>query len=551
MDIFSIFSQLLLYIVLIVNIVLAVVIYRDNRQSATNIIFFFLCLTTSLWLLAIHKSTTPTTPFLTLVYTRLTVFLAVPQSVLFFLLAHTLPSINLLLKKSYFNMLLIGATLIMLLTVSPFVFKEVQITGGSIRSIPGLGMPFFAIFTSLVSLAAIYTLIKKIKSSALQVKRQLVLMMWGIVLMLGLIITTVMIPVILFQNQVFIPLTPAYALIFFGITAYAIVKHKLFNVKVIATEAFTVLLWIMLFSKLVVDSTLTERISDLFILIATIIFGSLLMQTVRKEVEQRERLEILDKELRGANEQLKSLDQARAEFITIASHQLRTPPTTIKWFLASILAGDHGKIPEEQKNILEKTNRANNSQISLIDDLLNVSRIERGKMEFLFQPCDLLELANTTFEQLQPIAKEKGLNLIFNQPKKKLPFIMADKEKIRQVMNNLIDNALKYTKRGSITVQLSATLAEIKFSVTDTGKGISSKEQNEIFEKYKRGNESVKQSAGLGLGLYVAKVIIGQHKGKIWAESQGEEKGSSFIFTLPIKSGLKETTLVDLAKNQG
>ena len=118
-------------------------------------------------------------------------------------------------------------------------------------------------------------------------------------------------------------------------------------------------------------------------------------------------------------------------------------------------------------------------------------------------------------------------------------------------MNNLIDNALKYTKQGTVAVELSVIGGDIKFSVTDSGKGIPPEDQTSIFEKYTRGKESIKQSAGLGLGLYVAKIIVGQHKGKIWAESPGDGKGSTFAFTVPINNDLKETTLVDLAKNQG
>lgn len=118
-------------------------------------------------------------------------------------------------------------------------------------------------------------------------------------------------------------------------------------------------------------------------------------------------------------------------------------------------------------------------------------------------------------------------------------------------MNNLIDNAIKYTKAGSVNVSLLAENGQIIFQTEDTGKGITPEEADSIFEKFSRGKESVKQSAGLGLGLYVAKIIINQHKGKIWAESAGANKGSKFIFSLPIDNGLKETTLVDLTKNQG
>ncbi len=552
MGILSNFIQLILAVVLVINAFLAFLVYRSNRKSATNIIFVILSLIISIWLVIIHNASIPYSPSITLAYTRFAVFFAVSLSVSFFLLAHTFPDTNLLLKKRNFYLLL-GATLFMMgFTLTPYVFKEVQIQGENIKSIPGIGIAFFAVFTSFFSLSAIYVLIKKIKNSVGEVKQQLLLMMKGILLMLGLIITTIMIPVMFFQNQMFIPFSPLYALIFLGMTAYAVVKHHLFKLKIIATEALTSLLWIILFSKIFVSPTPAQRVVDIIIFVATIIFGILLIKSVRKEVQQREQLEILDKELQEANVKLKALDQARAEFITIASHQLRTPPATIKWYLSSVISGDYGQLAPEQKDILEKTNRTNNSLISLIDDMLNVSRIERGKMEFLFEQASLLDLAKITFEQLEPIAKEKKLVMTFKfSPKTKFPKLMADKEKIRQVMNNLIDNALKYTKQGTVAVELSVIGGDIKFSVTDSGKGIPPEDQTSIFEKYTRGKESIKQSAGLGLGLYVAKIIVGQHKGKIWAESPGDGKGSTFAFTVPINNDLKETTLVDLAKNQG
>ena len=182
--------------------------------------------------------------------------------------------------------------------------------------------------------------------------------------------------------------------------------------------------------------------------------------------------------------------------------------------------------------------------------MLNVSRIERGKMEFLFEPTDVEELARFSYEQLLPIAGDKKLHLTYEPPASPLPQIMADKEKLRQVMNNIIDNALKYTKQGTIAVSIFQQGDEIEFRVKDSGKGISPEEKESIFLKYKRGKESVKQSAGLGLGLYVAKVIVEQHKGRIWAESPGEGQGSVFCFSLPINSDLKQTALVDLGGSQ-
>lgn len=255
----------------------------------------------------------------------------------------------------------------------------------------------------------------------------------------------------------------------------------------------------------------------------------------------------LYEQLRDANERLKVLDRARSEFITIASHQLRTPPATIKWYLASIISGDFGELPEKVKEQLQKTEWTNNGLIATIDDLLNVSRIERGKMEFNFNPTDILALTQGMVEQLTPQAINKKLKLVFNKPTFDIPKILADKEKLGQVINNLIDNAIKYTREGIITVNLECDHDNIMLKVTDTGRGVKLGMLESVFDKFDRGKEMPKNSTGLGLGLYVAKVIIGQHNGKIWAESEGEGKGSTFIFTIPIKNNLVKSEF-DLTK---
>lgn len=258
---------------------------------------------------------------------------------------------------------------------------------------------------------------------------------------------------------------------------------------------------------------------------------------------------LLYKQLEDANEQLKALDKARAEFISIASHQLRTPPATIKWYVGAVLNGDFGPLNEELKAALQRTNVTNNAQIATIDDLLNASRIERGKLEFFFEKSPLEPVVADLVMQLQPLARMKKLDIAYVPPKEPLPDLLMDKEKIRQVLNNMIDNAIKYSKQGMITVALSKDEANLKVSVTDTGKGIPPDAMESVFEKYARGKDSATHATGLGLGMYVAKIVIEQNNGKIWAESPGEGKGSTFFFTLPIENDLKPTS-IDLGAGQ-
>ncbi len=256
---------------------------------------------------------------------------------------------------------------------------------------------------------------------------------------------------------------------------------------------------------------------------------------------------LLYEQLKIANEQLKALDKARAEFISIASHQLRTPPATIKWYLAAVLSGDFGALTEELKAALQRAMVTNDAQIATIDDLLNASRIERGKLEFFFEASPLEPIVSAIVEQLQPLAQMKKMDIVYKKPATAFPDIMMDKEKVRQIINNMIDNAIKYSKVGPITVGLTQETDQLVVSVTDNGKGIRQEELQSIFDKYTRGHDSVTHATGLGLGMYVAKIIVEQHHGKIWAESAGEGKGATFKFSLPIHSNVQATT-VDLTQ---
>lgn len=258
---------------------------------------------------------------------------------------------------------------------------------------------------------------------------------------------------------------------------------------------------------------------------------------------------LLYEQLKVANEQLKALDKARAEFISIASHQLRTPPATIKWYLGAVLAGDFGELSEELKSALQRTNVTNEAQISTIDDLLNASRIERGKMEFFFEAANMEPIVSALVNQLEPLAEMKKQHIVYSKPKMPIPNILMDHEKIRQVINNMIDNAIKYSKIGDIEVILEADAENVTVKVVDHGKGINPIDAPKLFQKYSRGSDSATHATGLGLGMYVAKIVVEQNQGKIWAESEGLGKGSTFAFSLPIKSNLKATT-IDLAAEE-
>ena len=529
-----------------VTIFLGILVFIHDRKSATNLIFFAHSIVGAIWSIVNYFSIVSTTD--QIIWIRFVLFLAVPHVFLFLLFIQNFPSEKLVRPRQFYSSLVLMFAMMILVTTR-YVFESVTIIDGNAVPIVGILIPVFSGTLVLFFVTSVVLVIRKFFQSKGLIKRQWFSIGGGLLVSYILLICLVFLRVIIFNNTFFVPYSPLFLLFIFIGAAYAILRHQLFNVKIIATEILIFILLLASFIQVIIsESTLTLGLG-IAVIIFILIAGTLLIRSVLKEVEQRQQLQVLTEKLAAANEQLKILDQARSEFITIASHQLRTPPATIKWYLASILDGDYGNMDATVKEQLRKTMSTNNSMISLIDDLLNVSRIERGKMEFIFQPTDLNEITQVTVDQLLPQSKMKKLELVYQKPAQALPVITADKEKLRQVINNLIDNAIKYTQKGKILVEVGQTKKDLFFKVTDSGRGVAPNQLAHIFEKFDRGKSPVRNSVGLGLGLYVAKVIIEYHKGKIWVESTGEGKGSTFNFTVPIKANL-DNTVFDLTKTQ-
>lgn len=254
------------------------------------------------------------------------------------------------------------------------------------------------------------------------------------------------------------------------------------------------------------------------------------------------------KQLSKANQDLKKLDVAKSEFISIASHQLRTPLTVIKGYISMMREGSFGKIRPKILENLEKVYVSNERLIQLVENLLDISRIESGRQEFAWKKIQLEDLAAEVTEKLQENAQKKNLKLTFHKPQEKLPPVVIDDGKIHEVMMNFVDNAIKYTETGTVDVYIKKDKEMLTFCVKDTGKGMSEEGKQKLFQKFSRGKDSFRQhTEGLGLGLYVATMMMKAHEGKIWAESPGEGKGSTFCFAVPIKSKHKdgEITKID------
>ena len=295
----------------------------------------------------------------------------------------------------------------------------------------------------------------------------------------------------------------------------------------------------VIFSMTKEETEVTEEEKDLLRGFCDII--GLAVQNARLYTE----IETKSTELKRANKKLKELDRIKDEFLSIASHELRTPMTAIKSYLWMALSGKGGKLSDKQHYYLERSYKSTDRLIKLVNNMLNVSRIESGRLKFEYSVFCLRSLCAEVFEELQPRADELELHFKLlieenehcsNDPEKFE--VEADQEKIREVITNLIGNSLKFTpKGGSITISLKKDKNFVVTTVTDTGVGLDQDGLSKLFNKFSLMKDSYRiegqNTQGTGLGLYICKSIIELHQGKIVAESKGKDKGLTISFSLP------------------
>lgn len=263
------------------------------------------------------------------------------------------------------------------------------------------------------------------------------------------------------------------------------------------------------------------------------------VREINATLEQR--IKAATVELRESNAQLHRLDEAKNEFVSMASHQLRTPLTSVKGYISMILDGDVGKITDTQRNALEEAFNSSERMVRLIGDFLSVSRLQTGKFVIEKKPIDLVKVVGQEVDGVRIIASTHGQKLAFAHPKKPID-INIDEAKIRQVIMNFIDNAIYYSRPDStIHIAVGVVQDEVVFTVEDTGIGVPEAEQKKLFSKFYRASNARQQRPdGTGVGLFLAKKIITAHDGKV-VFSSIEGRGSTFGFRIPLKQKPNET----------
>ena len=304
-------------------------------------------------------------------------------------------------------------------------------------------------------------------------------------------------------------------------------------------------------SSVFLRNILTSVLVLLAAVVASAVLANLIVRPVRKledgtarvaegkfnepvTIKTNDELEELGSAFNEMMKGLKRLQELKDEFVFIAAHELKTPVAAMKGYLSLIIEGVTGPIAEKTREFINKVLKSNERLIQLVADLLEVARSEAGQLTIKVAPTEVGGPVREVLSELKSLADEKSIDLVY-EPSASLPKAMADAERLKEVLVNLVGNAIRYTLgSGNVTVSHEVKDNYLITHVKDTGAGISKENQKRLFEKFYRvPDERLRETTGTGLGLFIVKEIVEKMNGKIWAESEGEGKGSTFSFSLP------------------
>lgn len=317
------------------------------------------------------------------------------------------------------------------------------------------------------------------------------------------------------------------------------------NIFFIALIFISLATWITFRKK---TKILADLVSEQKILYKSVVVEkSILEEELLNRSKQLHDLEtLLEVKVDGRVKQLKSelalakeIAKTKDEFLRITSHELRTPMDVLRGNIDMILKGESGKISEKTREYLEDALLGSDRLVRIVNDMLDISRIETGTLKFHFKEFDVKEIIQMVVKEFEPIIKKKKLKLLFTDVGK-LSKVFADPEKVIQILDNLIGNALKFTSNGAIEIYLSGPADAALIEIKDSGMGISKEDQQKLFQKFPQIDASIVQTEkGTGLGLYICRELINKMGGEIWVESEGIDKGALFKLTIPFVSSQK------------
>ena len=538
-----------LFIVMLANLALAGVVWFSHARRSVRASYALVAVGVSLWALgnSLFQSADMQTA---IVWARLCDAAALMIVLAFLYFAHVFPSGRVLTKHTVLFVLLGTAFMMVSLLPGTFIATVGQDIAGRalMRRFPAVYL--FAGVVGGGFLWAFCVLGRKLRVATKVERAQVAIILVGasVATTLGVVMNLIL-PML--GNYTLVWLGPDMASILLVASMYAITKHRLFESRVVLSELLAILLFLgALYLTLRFPSPPYVYYQAVYLTL-TIAVGILFLRSVNKEVIATDQLQEVNTQLEGrnrslaamtenleqANQSLKELMEIKTEFLHIASHQLRTPLTSMRGLLEMQAKGDLERLPVEQRRQMQRDMLTGANQLNnIVNDLLDAMELEGGTLNFRFAPVQLETLIEDAIKTLKLNFDRKGLFLTFLHPTTPLPQLDADDRFLREALMNIVDNAEKYTTHGGVTIKVEANGDRMELSVTDTGIGIDPEEAPKLFGKFVRGRRSSAiHTDGSGLGLYIIKRIIEGHNGQIRLDSPGIDKGTTVHVTLPLK----------------
>ncbi|OGG45562.1 hypothetical protein A2673_00945 [Candidatus Kaiserbacteria bacterium RIFCSPHIGHO2_01_FULL_50_13] len=507
---------------------LALVVYVSNSRSATAQALLLYSAVTIGWSLANFISYRLTDEVHILWAIRLVLFFASWHAYAFLLLALEFPNkVN--KTKGWALAALAGWTgLVSALVMTPFVYERVIFIGpSSIETSVGWGIIVFGSTVLVYVSAGVVFLAQKLLRTSGVERRQYEFVFAGVAITFFFILTFNFILPAFFNIADLIPFGGLFQLPLIALTAYAILRHHLFNVKIAATALLIFILSVISVSEIIVAEDTAIMVFRIVIFLLILLSGALLIRGVYKEISQRELIEAQEKELELVNREQEAL-------LHFLSHEVKGYLAKGEAGFAAIIDGAYGRVSEGLETMAKLALQEMRAGVGVVMGILDASNLKKGTVSYKKEPFDFKKIVEAIVGEMRTSAEKKGLQLSLTAPEG-VYTVMGDDEKLRQhVVRNLIGNSITYTPSGSVSVFLGGKGGRVRMVVEDTGVGISPEDMEKLFTEGGHGQDSIKVNVhSTGFGLYIAKQIVEAHGGKIWAESEGVGKGSRFVIDLP------------------
>jgi len=563
----------LILIIAVINITYGAIIYLKDKKNATSVWFFFLAISVGLWGVSMFLFRSVQEEYLAGIFARILYFSAAIIPIVFIYFSAVFPNASSSFGFRQKYILPIPFLMITLLSLVPdYLIKGTQILVGEETHIlfKKIYHTLYVFYINIFFAYGYFLLVKKYLSSRVQdvvLSKQITYIIAG---------TSISTMIGVFTN-LFGPYVGIFKfnwvgqignVVMISAISYAIVKHQLFSLKLILVELAVLLLNMFLLFNVFTSSNGSMLILNIFVSAFIFIFSIFLLRGIYKDIRDREKIEALAKEMATTNEKLHILEQQKTEFVSIASHQLRTPLTVIKGYASMILEGTFGVLSEPVRDAMDRLYKSSERIVALVEDLLTVSRLEQGRMMLHFETVNFVSVVKGVLSEMDEDIKKSNLDLSFTAEEGEDFPVSIDEKKFKQVVRHVLDNAIEYTYapgRVRVVLAFDYVINKIRLTVSDTGVGMTAEQIQSIFERFnlkiktqeEQGEEEEVESGKLkvesgiqgsnpeeegtetpsqrtpGIGLYIAQEILEAHHGTLYIQSAGPNEGTTVIVELP------------------